>query len=276
MSTRTVSREKRGGGFPRRHLCLALLAGLAMWAGDGRTAESMLIPGADLSQLEVKKGAWCRYRVVDEAQGQEDSTEVYVGIPSLETAAGRPAFWLEISTKPLQAAGSEAQVLKLLLLESVKGISEGDSLGPYVLRLYIKKGDKPAEETDPDEYEDLSLVVPTAEAAWAPTPGVAVETAGRTFECVKKSRTVEDDQEIPTGKVKLIKKSRDDYTVWFCSDIPVFHLARCVIERRRNTETVPPISGIPISGEKYSKTTAELTGFGYDAEPILTIDAPRR
>ena len=108
------------------------------------------------------------------------------------------------------------------------------------------------------------------------TDGIPVTAAGKSFTCTEKTRTVQDDREIPTGKVKLIKKSRDDYTAWFCSDVPVFRMVKCVVERWRETETVPRIPGVPVSGRQYSKTTAELTGFGKNAEPILPIDSPKR
>jgi hypothetical protein len=71
--------------------------------------------------------------------------------------------------------------------------------------------------------------------------------------------------------VRLIKTARDDFTVWFCDDVPMFHLARCEISRVRRTETKPIITGIPPSATKNSKTTAELVAFGFDAKPILEL-----
>jgi hypothetical protein len=276
LNTETASTTWSRASLVGHVASVALFAAIFLWTGEGRATENMLVPGADLSQLVVTEGAWCRYLVLDEALDQEDSTEVYVGLPSRAVTDGGPAFWLEISTKPLNAPESEAQVLKLLVLEAIREFSEGDSLGQYVLQLYIRKGERPAEKTDPATYEDLSLIVPTAESAWESRSGVSVEAAGQRLVCTEKSRTVEEVQEIPTGKVKLIKESRDDYRVWFCNDVPVFHLVKCVVERWRDTETVPRIPGIPVSGSKYSKTTAELTGYGYDAEPILTVDSPNR
>jgi hypothetical protein len=257
---------------------IGLLIWLLMWVllvpVAGESAENLLVPGADFSQLVVKKGAWCRYVVVDEALGQEDSTEVYVGVSASEATPRGPGFWLELATKPLGTGGDEGQILKLLVLEGITGFSEGDSLGDYVLRLYIKKGTRPIEEVDPKKYEDFSLIVPTAESSWESAEGEAVSTATGRFTCTKKTRAVQDEKEIPTGRVKLIQKSRDDYTVWFSSDVPLFRLVKCVIERSRETDMVPRIAGIPVSGEKYSKTTAELTGFGFDAKPVLSLDSP--
>lgn len=279
MST-SVSPANRVPIFGRRRVCgaaaAALLSALLLAPSAARSAENLLVPGADFSQLALEKGAWCRYVVVDEALGQADSTEVYVGVPSAERTAKGPAFWLEIATRPLGAGGEEAQVLKLLVLESIAGLSEGDSLGDFVLRLYIRKGGRPAEERDPATFKDLSLVVPTAESSWETSEGVMVEAPAGRFTTKKRTRTALEEQEVPTGKVRLIKKSRDDFTVWFSDEVPVFRLVKCVVERWRETETVPRIAGIPVSGRKYSKTTAELAGFGLDAEPVLIIDSPKR
>ena len=251
-------------------ICLLLMPGMS------GAAENLLVPGADLSQLVVKKGAWCRYVVVDEALGQVDSTEVYVGVPSTEPTSRGPAFWLELASRPLGGGAEEAQVLKLLVLERVTSFSEGDSLGDYVVKFYIKKGTRAAEEADPRTYGDFSLIVPTPESSWESFEDVPTTTRAGEFSCAKKMRVVEDNREIPTGRVKLIKKSRDDYTVWFDQSVPLFRLVKCVIERSRETEMVPRVAGIPMSGEQYSKTTAELTGFGFNAKPVLSLDLPRR
>lgn len=236
-----------------------------------QTSESFLIPGADFSQLVLETGRWCRYIVVDEALGQIDSVGVYIGIPGSEQTDKGKAFWVELASAPIPAASDGGEIIRLLVLEQITEFSDGDSLGQYVLKLYIKKGAQPVEEKDPESYEDFSLIVPTAEASWESSPETNVSTKGGAFNCTKKTRSVQSNQEIPTGKIKLIKKSRDDYTVWFCNEVPVFRLVKCVIERSRETDTVPRITGIPVSGPKYSRTEAELTAFGNDATPLLTI-----
>jgi hypothetical protein len=247
-----------------------------MIPGAARSAENFLIPGADFSQLVLKEGAWCRYIVLDEALGQTDSTDVYVGVPAGEMTPRGGAFWVELASKPVGAGDEAATVLKLLVLEAITELSRGDSFGDYVLRLYIKKGARPVEEEDPARYEDFSLIVPTAESSWDSSPDVPVTVMGGNFTCTKKTRSVREEQEIPTGKLVLVKKLRDDYTVWFCSEIPVFRMAKCVIERSRETYTVPRITGVPISGQKNSRTTAELTGFGFDAKPVLPLGSSNR
>jgi hypothetical protein len=180
------------------------------------------------------------------------------------------AFWVELASTPLPADSGSGEVIKLLVLEQITDFADGDSLGEYVLKLFIRKGAQPVEEKDPKSYKGLSLIVPSAEELWESSHGVNVVTMGGAFDCTKKTRSVESNQEIPTGNIKLIKKSRDDFDVWFCDEVPVFHLVKCVIERSRETYTVPRITGIPISGPKYSKTRAELTAFGNDAKSILT------
>jgi hypothetical protein len=255
----------------------AILAGSIIAAAvGGRAEENLLVPGAEFSQLVLRAGAWCRYVVVDEALGQRDSTEVYIALPASQSTASGRAFWLELATRPLGSPEDEGEVLKLLVLEGITKLSEGDSLGQYVLEFYIKKGDRPPEEKDPRTYEGFSLIVPTAESSWTASDGIAVATRAGRFSCTEKRRSAESNQEIPTGRFKLLRKSRDDYVVWFCEDVPVFRLVKCVIERSRETEMVPRIPGIPVEGHKYSKTTAELTGFGMDAKPRLSVPSSNR
>lgn len=267
MRKRVWKREVRGAV-----LAAAALVCLVPLPRTGAAAENLLVPGAEFSQLVLEKGAWCRYVVVDEALGQTDSTEVYVGLPAAEATPRGRAFWLELLSRPLGGGEEEEQILKLLVLEGITGFSEGDSLGDYVLQLYIKKGARPAEEKDPRSYEDLTLVVPTAESSWTTSDGVLAATAAGEFKCTKKTRTVETSQEIPTGKTKLFRKSRDDFTVWFSGEVPVFRLVKCDIERARETEIVPKIAGVPVGGKKQSRTTAVLAAFGRDAKPILRVE----
>jgi len=251
-------------------ILILLFAGLP--AGPSWAENSFFIPGVDFSKLDLEEGAWCRYRIADEALGLIDTSEIYIGVPSSEMTADGAAFWVEIETRPVGAGTAEAQVMKLLVLERIRDFAVGDSLGDYVVRLYNKSGTHPPQEEDPKEFKRFSLVIPTTDSSWVATPDVPTVTAGGEFTCIKKERVVVDDKEVPTGNVKLIKKARDDFKVWFCDDIPVFRLARCEIVRVRETETVPKIKGIPASGRKVSKTTAELVAFGHDAKPILPLE----
>jgi hypothetical protein len=253
---------------------LALLFALftVVSTGTALADNTFFIPGVDFSKLVLEEGAWCRYRVADEALGLIDSSEIYVGVPSRQVTPEGPAFWVEIETRPVGAGNEDSQVLKLLVLERITRFSVGDSLGDYVVKLYNKSGTHPPREEDPKGSKRFSLVIPTTDSSWAATPDVPTVTAGGRFTCIKKERVVVDDKEVPTGNVTLIKRARDDFKVWFCDDIPVFRLARCEIIRFRETETVPPITGIPASGRKISRTTAELVAFGYDARSILPLE----
>ncbi|MDH3217407.1 MAG: hypothetical protein OEN01_14170 [Candidatus Krumholzibacteria bacterium] len=236
------------------------------------SAESFLIPGVDFSKLDLQEGAWCRYVVVDEALGQIDSSEIYIGVPSREMTSRGEAFWVEIETRPVGGSFGEADVLKLLVLEKIRAFDSGDSLGDYVVKLYNRTGDRPPREEDPKRFKRFSQVIPTTDSSWVSTPDVLEGATGSELSCVKKKRTVRDDREVVTGKVRLIKKARDDFAVWFCDDIPVFHLAKCEIVRVRETETLPKITGVPNLGKKVATTTAALVAFGFDATPILSVE----
>jgi hypothetical protein len=250
-------------------VCIIVLTWLSI-AGAEAAADDFLVPGADFSKLVLETGAWCRYLVVDEALGQTDSTEIYVAIPADEMTPRGRAFWVELESALRGAGPGESEVLKLLILERITEFSEGDSFGDFVLKLYIRTGAGPVEEKDPGQYKEFSTIVPTADSSWVTVSDVPVSTTAGEFACMKRTRSARSEQEIPTGKIKLIKKARDDYAVWFCADVPVFRMARCLIERTRETDTVPRLAGIPASGKKESRTAAELVAYGFDAKPILS------
>ena len=233
------------------------------------SVEGFLVPGVDFAKLTFREGAWCRYAVVDEALGQVDTTDIYVAIvQGLETPRG-DAYWVEIESRLRGASEEDREVMKLLVLERITKFSDGDSLGDYVLELYIKNGLQSPRREDPKKYKDFSLVIPTTDSTWQATESVSVATLAGEFSCTKKHRLHEDIQEIPTGNITLIKRARDDFAVWFADEIPIFHMAKCEILRLRETDTIPRISGIPVAGGKDSRTTAELTGFGFDAKSLI-------
>ena len=266
----------RGRKLHTRQFFIMLLIWLSVASPRVVFADDFLVPGVDFSKLVLQKGAWCRYIVVDEALGQIDSTEIYVAIPGGETTPQGQAYWVELKSGQVGAGADESEVLKLLILERITEFYEGDLFGDFVLKLYIKKGARPVDEEDPAEFEEFSTIVPTADSSWVTVSGVSVSTAAGDFTCMKKTRSVRTEQEIPTGKIKLIKKAQDDYTVWFCADVPVFRMAKCLIERSRETDTVPKLAGIPASGVKESWTAAELVAYGFDAKPILPIESDSR
>jgi len=254
---------------PVRFFVLLLLCVFA--AAPLFAVEDFLVPGVDLSDMTFETGAWCRYVVTDEALGQTDSTDVYIGVPGSEMTADGRAYWVEIETSLRGADAEDREIMKLLVLETITGFADGDSLGDYVLKLYMKNGNEPAEEEDPRRLRDVSLRSAHADSSWAIGDTLPVATAAGRFRCVKKQRLLENNREIPTGNIVLLRKTRDNYQVWFSRQIPVLHLAKCIIERSRETDTVPRIKGIPTGGVKESKTTAEIVAFGHDARTLVSV-----
>jgi hypothetical protein len=100
---------------------------------------------------------------------------------------------------------------------------------------------------------------------------VTLQTPQGRLLCDRKHLVVEDKREIPMGRVTLIKNDSDVYDVWFCEDVPIFRVAKCVIERLRDSRTVPSVPGIPNKEREESRTTVELVGFGSDAVERIRI-----
>jgi hypothetical protein len=234
--------------------------------------DNFFIPGVDVSRLDFTVGAWCRYLVVDKALGIEDSTEVYFAVTSRELQSEGDAYWVEIQNKSYGAGVDDAELYKLLIRDAIRQASEKDTLVHYVARFYIKKGNEPIAAEDPARLREFSLGPPTSKSQWIIEPGVTATTPAGDFSCEKKKLAVVTENEIPTGRITLIEKRNDRWSVWFAEEVPVFHIARCLIERSRETKTVPEVPGIPTSGRRESETVVELLGFGYEAEPLVQIE----
>jgi hypothetical protein len=248
-------------------LAILLMIPAGSFAGD-----SFLLPGVTFNNADFSVGAWCRYMVVDVfGTGERDSTEVYIAVTGRTTTAGSVSFWLEMKTGPPHALTGEYEVAKALISYDINKIEPGDSLCHYVSKLYIRKGTGSVEPADPADLERLTSSNPTSDSDWQLTPDEEIETPGGRFVCDRKSRRVLDQREIPMGRTTLVKNDSDAYETWFCDDIPIFRLAKCVIERVRDSRTVPSIPGIPDKGREVTKTTVELTAFGAGAKPILNI-----
>ncbi len=234
--------------------------------------EGFIVPGVDFSRLAVSPGAWCRYMVVDRALGIEDSTEVYIAIPSRQSYAGGEAFWVEIVSKPVGATSAEREAFKLLISEGITQAAPKDSLVEYVLEFYIQKGHDPIRSEDPARLSDFPVGFPTADSSWNLTRGVNLTTSIGDFSCEKKERSLVYEKEVPAGRIKLLEKRDNRWSVWFSEDVPIFHLVRCFIERSKDTETIPAMPGIPAAGRRESQTAAELIGYGFDAKPTIIIN----
>jgi hypothetical protein len=266
--------KKPGKKSNTSRIAVALLAAAAVTTlstVDLYGGDSFLLPGVVFSDAEFTVGSWCRYLVVDELLGEQDSTIVYMAVTGQTETPEGEFFWFEIKTGPTHALPREQEVVKALISYKIKGLTPGDSLCHYVSRLYIRKGTGPVEQADPADLERLTSSNPTSDSDWKLTPGVNTDVPGGRFVCAYKTRTVLDRRDIPMGRTTLVKNDTDRYEVWFSDDIPIFRLAKCVIERVRDSKTVPAIPGIPDKGREVTRSTVELTAFGRDAESILNV-----
>jgi hypothetical protein len=252
------------------------IAVLLFFPPPSSASNDFIVPGVDFSHMALTSGAWCRYLIVDEALGQVDSTDVYIGLPSREITPRGPAVWVEIETRVRGGRDEGGELMKFLVLEDIVRSTEGDTLADYVLKLYIKKGFGSAAEEDPGKYENFSLIHTALDSSWTYEAEQPVRTPAGDFSCTMKTKVTCEEQHIPTGTVKIIKKVEDRMTVWSSDTVSIFHMVKCVIERSRETETVPRLRGIPVSGKKESRTTAELTGFGFDAKPVMLVGSSPR
>jgi len=250
----------------------ALVAALAP-AGVARAAEaeSLLLPGIDMRSVEFTVGAWCRYLVVDEAMGDADSSTVYLAVVGREKTPAGNAYWLEIESSPLGAPPDDRDLARALVDERVRTMAEGDSLYHYISRFYVKKGGGPVETGDPRDLRRLTVVSPAAETDWKLEPESVLSTPAGKLTCQRRHFERDESRDIPRGKVTLTLRKNDRVQVWIAPAIPIFHLARCEIDRTREARTVPPVKGIPDSGPKHSRTTSEIVGRGTGAKALISV-----
>jgi hypothetical protein len=263
---------KPGRKLHIKGIVLTLVLLTPVLSAGAEAEREFIIPGIDFSRLDPQAGAWCRYQVVDIALDIEDTTIVYFAIGGRQTGPEGKAFWIEIENNPLRVLESDRQTFKLLISDDICTATGEDSLGQYILGFYIKRGLDPIRTEDPSRLRDLPLGPPTADSLWNITPGVVVTTPAGDFSCLKKERSLISEKTIPAGRVQLREKRDDLWTVWFSDEVPIFHLVSCLIERSKETETIPAIKGIPAAGRRRSQTTADLIGFGFQAEPILDLN----
>lgn len=247
-------------------VCAAVVFDAA--APRGREEESYLLPGVALYEIKPEVGAWCRYLVVDEAMGELDSTAVYVAIPGKAQTDRGEAFWIEVESGPA-GTPSDREVVKALVSARIMDLAFGDSLCRYVEKIYIRRGTGPVELADPASLDRFSLKHPTSDSTWTLSGNVTVTTPVGEFVCERKHLYVEDNREIPMGRVKLVKKDKDIYDLWTSKEVPIFNLVECIIERTRDSKTIPAIPGIPNTGPKTSRTTVRLTDCGRGAGSLV-------
>lgn len=253
----------------------------AVCARASTVADSFVLPGVDAADIRLESGRWCRYIVVDEAMGEVDSTSFYIavlghqsvrvdGVHADDTRADE-AYWVEFESSPVGAPSGERDVTKALISSKIKDYAYGDSLYRYVYEMYIKKGDEPVQPADPYDLKQVTLANPTSESDWIRHPDSTVSTPMGPIVSTWKELTVEEAREIPTGRVTLLQHNVDRFRVWSSEEVPIFSLVKCVIERSRESKTVPAVPGIPTAGARESRTTAVIVDFGDGARPILSV-----
>jgi hypothetical protein len=258
----------------RTSLSLAAAALVIATWGSVRAAEteSLLLPGIDMRSVEFTVGAWCRYRVIDEAMGETDTSTVYLAVVGSEKTRTGNAYWLEVESIGPGASKSERDVARALVDERIQSMAAGDSLHNYISRFYTRKGDGPVEEGDPKQLRRLSMASPALASDWKSEPNHSVKTPAGTFVCERRSFAATDSRDIPSGRVILKQKRSDRVDVFTSPSVPLFHLVRSEIERTRETRTVPPVRGIPDAGPRTSRTTSTLVAHGTGAKPLIRVE----
>jgi hypothetical protein len=246
-----------------------LIAGPAV--SRAAETESLLLPGIDMRAIAFEVGAWCRYRVIDEAMGQADTSTVYIAVVGRETSDAGGAYWLEVATIAPGETESGQDVARALVDERIKTIAPGDSLHHFISRYYTRKGDGPVEEGDPKQLRRLSMASPASAADWKIQSERSVQVPAGTFVCEQRSFESTESRDIPSGRVILKQKRSDRVIVFTSPKVPVFHLVKSEIERTRESRTAPQVRGIPEAGPKTSRTTSLLVAHGTGAEPLIRI-----
>jgi hypothetical protein len=259
----------------RTERALAIAAvGLAVWLGvaPSRAADagSVLLPGIDIRTIDFEVGAWCRYIVVDEAMDVVDSSAVYIAVVGRERTSGGTAYWLEIENGKVSAGPEDRDLARALVDDDVKRMADGDSLYRYVSRYYIRRGRGPVEPGDVHDLKRLTIISPTSDRDWVVTPRATISTPAGKLSCESRRFEKTESNETPSGRVKIVQRRTDRVEVWTSDAIPVFHLARCVVERERESKTIPAVRGIPQSGPRRSRTTSVVVAFGKGAKSLVS------
>lgn len=269
MMILTSTLTKTGRSLRTRALVLSLLAVLVAAApAPAVETESLLLPGIDMRTIEFTVGAWCRYRVIDEAMGESDTTTVYLAIVGEEKSEAGDAYWLEVESI---GARGERDVARALVDERIHHMAATDSLYHYISRYYTMRGDDPPQPGDPKQLRRLTVVSPASESEWKTQADRSVETPAGTFVCDYRKFESSESRDVPSGRVTLKQSRSDRVEVSTSARVPVFHLVKSEIERTRETRTVPAVRGIPDRGPRTSRTTSVLIAKGSGAQPLIEI-----
>jgi hypothetical protein len=250
-------------------LCVSLAVAAPWKPVIAADTGSVLLPGIDIRNIDFDVGAWCRYVVVDEAMDVTDSSLVYIAVVGRESTSQGVAYWLEIENGPVSSPSSERDIARALVDEDVRRMAEGDSLYRYVREYYVRKGDGPVEPGDVHDLRRLTVVHPASDRDWVASPRAKLKTPAGELSCDSRRFEKTISSEVPSGRVKISQRRTDRVEVWTSAAVPVFHLARCVVERERESKTIPAVRGIPESGPRRSRTTSVVVAFGKGAKPRL-------
>lgn len=264
--------KKRGSRSLIRVLPLAVALLVAGAPPSAAATELLLFPGIALSDARFDVGAWCRYLVIDEALGEVESTTVYVAVTGVEDTPDGGAFWIEVESGFYGAPPSEREATRALISNNIKSIAPDDSLCQFVKKIYIKRGTDAAEPADPASIERYSLSNPTSDSNWVALERTNVDTPLGPISCEVKHLVVEDNREIPMGRVSLFKHDSDAFRVYLSDEVPIFRMVRCEIQRVRDSKTVPRLPGIPDKGREVSSTAVQLIGYGTGAKSLISTD----
>lgn len=249
---------------------MAVVSVLAIGSARAADAESLLLPGIDIRSIDFAVGTWCRYRVVDEALGQADTSEVMLAIVGRESTPDGPAYWLEIETCPLGGSDDDRDCSRVLVDDRVRTMAAGDSVYHFVRRFYIKKGNGPVEAGDPRDLKRLTVVFPDSGSLVGVMSDMRIRTAAGAINCELSQFETDESRDVPAGRIVIRQRRVDRVKVWVSLVIPVFHLARCEIERLRESKAVPPVRGVPDSGPRTSRTTSEILSYGTGAKARIS------
>lgn len=270
----TSAGTRNGAGIrtgARSGIVAGVIVALFFSTAAAESLESFLLPGIDIRRAELDAGKWCRYLVVDEADGISDSMIVYVAVLGTENIDGMEWFWLEFESAPVGSGADDHDVTRVLLSSTIQDLSRGDSLYHYVREMYVRRGTEPVSAADPRDLKRLTLTDPTSDDDWHIGEPESLETRMGPIVCARKELLLEESREIPAGRVKISQYRRDHFVVWTSQEVPIFGLVRCIIERERESKTIPSLPGIPEAGRRTSRVTTVLLGHGDDARPLITI-----
>ncbi len=181
-------------------LAAVVFVGAGFSGAAAESLESFLLPGVDIRSVDLTVGKWCRYLVVDEAEGIRDSVVVYVAVLGQETVDGEDAFWLEFELAPVGSALDDRDVTRVLISSDIKDLSQGDSLYHYVREMYVKRGEQPVAPADPRDLRRLTLTDSASDAEWIAGEPEAVATPMGSIVCDRKELLLEETREVPAGR----------------------------------------------------------------------------